>query len=65
MKTLPIDYHNQGIFIHKLGHFPIFEKGQGRPSSPPPFSYAPVLLYNIYLDYLLNFSFYHSFYKVR
>ena len=36
MKNLPIDDHNQGIFLHKLGHFfPIFEKGQGRPPPSP------------------------------
>ena len=29
-------------FFLKLGHFlPIFQKGQGRPSPPPPSSYAP------------------------
>ena len=45
MKTLPIDDHNQDIFLHKLGHFfPIFEKGQGRPPPSPPSSYPPVTI---------------------
>ena len=37
-----MDDQSQG-FLRKLGHFfPISEKGQGRPPSPPPSSYAPV-----------------------
>ena len=40
-KNLPMDDHNQDFF-QKLGHFfPISEKAQGRPPSPPPSSYAP------------------------
>ena len=37
MKTLPIDDHNQGMFFHKLERFfPIFEKGQRRPTPLSP-----------------------------
>ena len=36
-----MDDHNQDFF-QKLGHFfPISEKAQRRPPSPPPSSYAP------------------------
>ena len=39
-----------GHFFHKLGHFfPIFEKGQGKPSPFPPSNYAPEVYWIIFI----------------
>ena len=46
MRNSTQDYHNQGIFSKIRTFFPVFEKGQGRPT---PSSYAPDIIHYLYI----------------